>query len=139
MKSDERLPSQKQSNGYAVGGVRQALRVEGLAVVVASLTAFWQLDGNWWWFFGLLLWPDLAFFAYIRNPNFGARVYNIFHSYSGPLLLGLIGIWTSQSAIVLFAIIWMSHIGVDRLAGYGLKYPSSPDVTHLGTKGAAKK
>jgi len=31
-----------------------------------------------------------------------------------------------------YALIWMNHIGVDRLLGYGLKYPAGFKFTHLG-------
>ncbi|NMM27217.1 MAG: DUF4260 domain-containing protein, partial [Glaciimonas sp.] len=33
------------------------------------------------------------------------------------------------------ALIWFVHIGVDRMLGYGLKYPEGFKVTHLGTIG----
>jgi hypothetical protein len=33
------------------------------------------------------------------------------------------------------AIIWFGHIGMDRLVGFGLKYPDSFQHTHLGWKG----
>ena len=29
------------------------------------------------------------------------------------------------------ALIWLAHIGMDRLLGYGLKYPSAFKDTHL--------
>ena len=34
-----------------------------------------------------------------------------------------------------FALIWVNHIGVDRLLGYGLKYSNGFGWTHLGIKG----
>jgi len=122
-------------SGYALGGIRQTLRLEGLAVLVISVASYWQLDGNWWWFFGLLLWPDLAFFAYIKSSRMGAQIYNMLHSYIGPLAIGLTGSLAGQQALILFALIWTAHIGMDRFVGYGLKYPEQPDVTHLGLKG----
>ncbi len=33
------------------------------------------------------------------------------------------------------ALIWINHIGVDRLLGYGLKYSEGFGVTHLGRLG----
>lgn len=122
-------------SGYALGGIRWTLRLEGLAVLALTIAAYWQLDGSWWWFFGLLLWPDLAFFAYIKSQFIGAHLYNALHSYIGPLAIGLIGSVADQQTIMLFALIWTAHIGMDRFAGYGLKYPALPDVTHLGLKG----
>jgi hypothetical protein len=33
---------------------------------------------------------------------------------------------------VQLALIWSAHIGIDRLLGYGLKYPTAFKETHLG-------
>jgi hypothetical protein len=35
------------------------------------------------------------------------------------------------------ALIWVNHIGVDRLLGYGLKFSNGFGWTHLGVKGKA--
>jgi hypothetical protein len=37
------------------------------------------------------------------------------------------------------ALIWVNHIGVDRLLGYGLKYADGFKWTHLGRMGAGGK
>jgi hypothetical protein len=39
------------------------------------------------------------------------------------------------TALVPLALIWVNHIGVDRLLGYGLKYSDGFWWTHLGVKG----
>ncbi|HEY2386937.1 MAG TPA: DUF4260 family protein, partial [Candidatus Binatia bacterium] len=36
------------------------------------------------------------------------------------------------------ALIWLAHIGMDRLLGYGLKYPTSFHHTHLGRIGTRR-
>jgi len=36
------------------------------------------------------------------------------------------------SLAISLALIWFSHIGMDRLVGYGLKYPTAFKDTHLG-------
>jgi hypothetical protein len=36
------------------------------------------------------------------------------------------------------ALIWVNHIGVDRLLGYGLKYPAGFGWTHLGRMGGSE-
>jgi hypothetical protein len=36
-----------------------------------------------------------------------------------------------SDAAVAVALIWVTHIGVDRAIGYGLKYPSGFKDTHL--------
>jgi len=135
MKNYETHDAIAPNSGYALGSIRRILRLEGLTVLVVSVTSYWQLGGSWWWFFGLLLWPDLAFFAYIKSSHIGAQVYNVLHSYIGPLAVGLTGLMADQGTLILFALIWTAHIGMDRFVGYGLKYPEQPDVTHLGLKG----
>lgn len=100
------------------------LRLEGLAVLIFSIAAYWHLDGNRWWFFGLLLWPDLAFFAYLKGHLIGAKFYNALHTYIGPLLIGSGGMLPNQQTLVLFALIWTSHIGTDRIVGMALSIPN---------------
>ena len=53
------------------------LRAEGLVLVVASVTAFWSLEGGWGWFALLLLAPDLCFVAYLAGARAGTVVYNL--------------------------------------------------------------
>ena len=36
-----------------------------------------------------------------------------------------------SDAALAVALIWLGHIGVDRLIGYGLKYPTAFKDTHL--------
>ena len=42
------------------------------------------------------------------------------------------GIIFASPLTVAVALIWSAHIGMDRTVGYGLKYPSSFEDTHLG-------
>ena len=42
---------------------------------------------------------------------------------------------TSNALFSALALIWFVHIGVDRMLGYGLKYPEGFKLTHLGTIG----
>jgi hypothetical protein len=37
----------------------------------------------------------------------------------------------SHEAALQIALIWLAHIGVDRMLGYGLKYPTGFKDTHL--------
>ena len=39
-------------------------------------------------------------------------------------------LWDSDTAVQI-ALIWLAHIGFDRLLGYGLKYPTGFKDTHL--------
>jgi hypothetical protein len=79
----------------------------------------------------LLLAPDLSMLGYLMNPQVGSVVYNLAHTYVVPLTLAGIGLFASSPLCVLLALIWVAHIGMDRLLGYGLKYPTAFTDTHL--------
>jgi hypothetical protein len=112
------------------------LRLEGLAMFVATVALYAHLQLNGWLFLLLLLVPDIAMIGYLRNPQFGALIYNLAHNYA--LAFGLIGLalaaqWTVG---VMLGLIWVAHISMDRALGYGLKYDSAFKDTHLGSIGA---
>lgn len=117
---------------------RTLLRLEGLSLLVIALVAFGQLAGSWVLFVVLLLVPDVGMLGYLRSPVLGAVTYDLFHTLAGPLLLGLSGFVTGWSAAFPLAMIWLAHIGMDRALGYGLKYGSGFQHTHLGLIGPGK-
>ena len=125
--------------GYPPQSVTLTLRVEGLAVLAAALTAYWFIGGNRWLFAGLLLAPDLAFVAYSAGGKTGARIYNLAHTYAVPVLVGAIGWFAAVPLAPEIALIWIAHIAMDRALGFGLKYPGLDHQTHLGPIGKAKK
>ena len=53
------------------------------------------------------------------------------HTYVGPVALGATGILADSERAAQVALIWLAHIGMDRLLGYGLKYPTAFKDTHL--------
>jgi hypothetical protein len=112
--------------------VRYILRIEGLAVAAASAAFYARSGASWWLFAALWLAPDLSMLGYLISPCRGARVYNAFHTYTLPIVLGLLVMATHAGGLVPYALIWVNHIGVDRLLGYGLKYPQGFGWTHLG-------
>lgn len=79
----------------------------------------------------LALAPDVAFLGYLTGRRAGAAAYNVLHASVGPLVLGMAGVVTDADAAVQLALIWLAHIGIDRLLGYGLKYPDRFRETHL--------
>ncbi|MBI3746646.1 MAG: DUF4260 family protein, partial [Chloroflexi bacterium] len=65
----------------------------------------------------------------------GAIAYNIAHNwFTGGVVLGL-GLVLSVPALAMAGIILVAHVGMDRILGYGLKYPTSFQDTHLGRIG----
>ena len=125
--------------GYLPHSVSRLLRVESFAALAGAVTAYWFLGGNWWLFALLLLAPDLSMLAFTAGEKTGAKVYNIAHTYSVAAVLGAIGWFGGIGWLVPVALIWIAHIGMDRVLGYGLKYPQSFKDTHLGRMGKNKK
>lgn len=106
------------------------LHLDGAAMLLLAVLVYIQIDGNWL-LFGLLFFaPDLFMLGYLWGPRLGAACYNIGHSIL--LALIIIGIGLVGPALMLaVGIIWMAHIGFDRLLGYGFKYDTGFKNTHF--------
>lgn len=111
------------------------LRLEGLVAAAASAVLYARTGASWWLFAALWLAPDLSMLAYLKRPCLGARWYNAAHTYLLPGMLGLSGALLHARGLLPVALIWVNHIGVDRLLGYGLKYSDGFGFTHLGRLG----
>ena len=111
------------------------LRIEGLAVLLLSLVLYAEHGSSWIFFFALLLVPDISMLGYLHGPRLGARVYNIFHTYTAPLLLATAAVMLNHPLLISLSLIWTAHIGLDRMLSYGLKLPGGFQDTHLGTIG----
>ena len=107
------------------------LRAEGVALLVLSVLLY-RVNGESWLLFGALLFaPDVSMLGYLAGPKVGAAIYNAFHTYAIPAVVGALGMVFASPLMVALALIWFAHIGMDRTVGYGLKYPSSFKDTHL--------
>lgn len=120
---------------HVTGVPRLVLRLEGAALFTAAVFIYWQNGASWWLFALLFLAPDLSFLGYLGGPRIGAIVYNAAHTLIGPLALALLGLLLPVAGLVAAALIWIAHIGFDRLLGYGLKYGAGFGYTHLGRIG----
>lgn len=112
------------------------LRLEGLAVAAGALAAYVGLGGPLWLLLVLALAPDLSMVAYLAGPRTGSLGYNVVHTYVLPLGLAGLGIWLDSALALQVAAVWAAHIGLDRLVGYGLKYPTGFKETHLNRQPA---
>jgi hypothetical protein len=125
--------------GTVSGGVKNLLRLEGLALL-AGMTALYALWAGPWWLYAVLFFaPDASFVAYLAGPKIGAWAYNTVHSTIIPLALLTIGFGFAPPLVLSVALIWLAHIGFDRALGYGLKYSAGFGFTHLGRIGKKGK
>jgi len=115
--------------------VKTFLRLEGIAGAALSAVFYARTGASWWLFAALWLLPDLSMLGYLAGPRWGARIYNAIHSYVTPATLAVSALLLGSPALLPYALIWMNHIAVDRLMGYGLKSPAGFKYTHLGILG----
>jgi Domain of unknown function (DUF4260) len=107
------------------------LKLEEAALFLATILLYHHFQFSWLLFAILFLAPDLSMLGYLANPRVGAALYNLAHTLFLPLTLFLIAYPTNQPTLEAVALIWIAHITIDRLLGYGLKYPTFFKDTHL--------
>lgn len=110
-------------------------RLEGLAVAAVSAVLYAHTGASWWLFAALWLVPDLSMLGYVGGACWGARIYNAVHAYVAPLTLAMTALLLHAHGLLPFALIWVNHIGVDRLLRYGLKFRDGFKWTHLSQPG----
>lgn len=110
---------------------RVLLRLEGLVAASLAVWLFGRTSGSWWLLLALVLAPDLSMIGYLAGPRVGAATYNAIHTYLLPTVLGTYGVLAGAALAINVALIWVIHIGIDRLLGFGLKYDTGFKDTHL--------
>lgn len=110
-------------------------RLEGLSLLAVSFLLYVRLDLNVILFLLTILIVDVFMIGYLVNNKFGAYIYNLGHTITAPLVIGFVGFHTGSSLLLAVSLIWLSHIGMDRAFGYGLKLESGFKDTHLGRIG----
>ncbi len=126
-------------DGFVQGGPLILLRLEGATVFVAAILLYAHLGLTWWVFVALILVPDISMLGYLANARIGADSYNAVHTVTAPIvLLGGTLLLGSPLTMSLGAI-WLAHVGLDRMLGYGLKYATGFRDTHLGFIGQRGK
>jgi hypothetical protein len=114
------------------------VRLEWAFLFVLCCAAYALSGGSWPLFFLLILAPDLSMLGYLAGPRIGAAAYNLFHTSIVPLCLLAAGFLAGQYLAMQIAAIWLAHIAIDRALGYGLKFSTGFQDTHLGRIGRDK-
>jgi hypothetical protein len=110
---------------------RNLLALEGAAVFIACIWVFFAQGGAWWLFLLLILAPDIAMLGYLLGARVGSYTYNAAHLCLWPLALIAYTLYSGNALSLQLGLIWAAHISMDRMLGYGLKYPSAFKDTHL--------
>jgi len=117
------------------GWVRPWLRAEGAATFAAGFAGFLFLGLPWWAFALLLIVPDVSMVGYLRGPRAGAILYNVVHDLATGVAVAGLGLAIGSVPVAAAGAILVAHSGMDRIAGYGLKFPDAFQNTHLGRIG----
>lgn len=115
--------------------MKTLIRLENLGLFLLSVYLFSLLDFKWWMFPVFLLAPDLGMIGYIFGNKVGAIVYNFFHHQLLGVCLYLVGIYFGNEWVQFAGIIILAHSVMDRIFGYGFKYFTGFQDTHLGKIG----
>jgi hypothetical protein len=109
-----------------------------MAAFIGGGAAWVKFGAPWPWFVVLLLAPDISMVGYLRGPHVGAIAYNVAHNWAtGGVVLGL-GVVLNVPGLALAGLLLVAHTGMDRALGYGLKYPTAFQDTHLGRIGRGR-
>jgi hypothetical protein len=107
------------------------LRLEGLAVGVSAVVLYFHLGYAWWLLALLVLAPDLSMAGYLAGARAGAAAYDVAHLEALPVALAAAGVVAGSDRAIELALVWLVHVRADRALGYGLKYPTRFEDTHL--------
>jgi hypothetical protein len=118
-----------------MGVIAWILRAEAVALFLAGVVLYLQLNGSALLLLPLLLVPDLSMIGYLRGPRLGAITYNLAHNLAAALIVLAIGWFAAIAPVAIGGAILLAHVGMDRSLGYGLKLPTDFKDTHLGRIG----
>ena len=113
-------------------------RTENLAIAAIVVVVFVRLHFSWWWLPVFFLAFDASMAGYLVNTRAGAVCYNLAHAYVGPAVLLLSYVLSGTRWCAFIGLLWAFHIAGDRVLGYGLKFASSFQDTHLGRIGGQR-
>lgn len=111
--------------------IQVILRLEAVTFLIAALISYHFAQGSWVWFVVFFLTPDLSILGYLVNRRLGATIYNTVHTYTLALALIGLGTWLELEHLLFYGFVLFAHIALDRILGFGLKYPTDFKNTHL--------
>lgn len=118
--------------------MNRQLRLEEFVQFIFAFALTLHFNYDWWLFWALLLTPDIGMLGYIVNSKVGALSYNVFHHKGVALAIFMLGFHLDHSTLIFIGILLFGHSSMDRIFGYGLKYPDDFKNTHLGMIGQDK-
>ncbi len=127
------VPQTHERLGRSGGHLRRGVPARPLAAALLALCLllYGRLGDGWGLFALLVLAPDLAALGFLAGPRWGAHAYNATHRALTPTLLVGIGVVAGVPVVASLGLLWLTHIAIDWLLGYGLfvtlpAHPAAP-------------
>ena len=121
------------------------LKLEHFALFLLFSYLLVEVDG--WNYLVFLFLPDLSMIGYVINPRIGSYAYNFVHNQVlaviilFPVVLAMftpdfVDVTSDEPLrfLLIAGLVLLTHINMDRMLGYGLKYPDKFKHTHLDSK-----
>jgi len=115
--------------------MKNIIRLEELAMFGMSIYLLSELHVEWWWYFILVLGPDIGMLGYLGGNKIGAVTYNLLHHKGIALAIFVAGCLMPDHWMQIIGITLFGHSSMDRFFGYGLKTGEGFKYTHLGIIG----
>jgi hypothetical protein len=114
--------------------MKNLIKLEEAGVFALSVFLLYKLNIHlsWWLYVILFLSPDIGMVGYIVNTKIGALTYNLLHHKAIACILLFLGIIQSNDYLLLAGFLLLAHSSLDRILGYGLKYPDNFKHTNVG-------
>lgn len=119
--------------------MKQLIKWEEAAMFALGIVLIAPLPYAWYWWLVWILAPDLSMIAYLAGNRVGAIGYNLAHHKGLAIALYILGLYKALPGFEYAGMILFSHSSMDRAMGYGLKYFTGFQDTHLGRIGKAKQ
>jgi hypothetical protein len=113
-------------------------RLEAGVFLIAMIASYQSHNYSWLAFVIGMVAVDISVAGYLLNNKIGAVIYNLAHSLIGPLALLTLSL-TAWPQLDIYVTIWLAHVAMDRMLGFGLKDIEGFRHTHLGHIGSKRR
>ncbi len=115
--------------------MKNLLKLEEFFLFGLALFLFSKLGYGWIWYLVSFFAVYLSMAGYLINPHLGAWIYNLVHHKGVAVALYILGALFAVPWLMFAGTVLLGHSSLDRVFGYGLKYPDAFQNTHLGLIG----
>lgn len=103
--------------------IKRTVQLENSLLFIGSVYLYFNNKYSVLLFFICYFVPDISILFYQFGPKTGQKFYNALHNYVFPIIIAGVNMWFVHSEwLYMIALIWVAHIAMDRMLGYGLKY-----------------